>query len=609
MALNLLGDKNIVKATVTNIYWERINLYIDVKVDVLDNSYDTSKLDFYLVNGLYYSKAHFEVLSSVNGVYKLYLNITNPGYNRCLARGTYSIHICCGENDYGRCVVDEAIVTKMSDFSRSFLYGGRGSVYNVVFYVSDDDDNALPLVMYTMASRATSIGNLNPISLAPKEKQVATTPFIKRLINKFVKRISKPIKKYTGETGRRKRFKFIYRMLSRGLDANGKTILFMSEQNPSITANQKAVYDRMYSRGLHKEWTILESFRSAAAERQSFKSWLTLLKKMAKSNVIVLDDHAPVLDWLMLNKKTKVIQLWHAGAGFKSSGYSRWGNSGCPSPFSCHRQYTYGIAGSRRIAHFFSEVWGINTEQVLPTGMPRMDEFLDESYKNKTIENLYNQFPMCKGKKVILFAPTYRGRNKAEAHYPYELIDFEALYNLCKDEYIVLFKMHPWVQMPVPIDEKYQDKFIDVGTYPNINDLFYITELLITDYSSNIFEYSLMRKPMLFFAYDEIQYSFSRGFHRDYKDSTPGKIVHTFSELLEAIQNKDFEYEKVQEYVDEHFDYIDSNASDRVIDWLILGDMPDDMRTAIDNKFDDAQKTALLDFEPEFTEELTEDFE
>lgn len=607
--MNLLTNKNILKATVVDINWERINLYIDVKVDIMDDSYDTSELDFYLVNGLYYSKAHFEVVSIENGVYKLYLNVTNPGYNRCLARGTYNIHVCCGENDYGRCVVDENIVTKMSDFSRSFLYGNRGNVYSVVFYVADDDDHALPFVMYTMASKATSIGNLNPISLAPQEKVVASVPFIKRLVRGFIKKLLKYPRKLRSEGGRRKRIKIIYRLLSRRLDEKGKTILFMSEQNPSITANQKAVYERMLSRGLDKEWTILQSFRPAAAEKQSFKSWFTLIKKMAKSNVIVLDDHAPVLDWLMLNKKTKVIQLWHAGAGFKSSGYSRWGNSGCPSPFSCHRQYSYGIAGSKRIAHFFSEVWGINTEQVLPTGMPRMDEFLDENYRKATTEKLYEQYPMCRGKKVILFAPTYRGRNKAEAHYPYELIDFDALYELCKDEYVVLFKMHPWVQEGVPIDEKYSDKFIDVGTYPNINDLFYITYLLITDYSSNIFEYSLMKNPMLFFAYDEIQYSFSRGFHRDYKESTPGKVVHTFPELLEAIENKDFEYEKVQEYVAEHFDYIDSNASDRVIDWLILGDMPEDMKKAIDDKMADAQKTALLDFEPELTEELTEDFE
>ena len=225
-----------------------------------------------------------------------------------------------------------------------------------------------------------------------------------------------------------------------------------------------------------------------------------------------------------------------------------------------------------------------------------MDEYLNPEYKKATVEKLYSEYPMCKGKEVILFAPTYRGKNKATAHYPYELIDFDKLYNLCGDRYVVLFKMHPWVAEGVPIPEEYKDKFVDVGKYPNINDLFYFTDLLITDYSSNIFEYSLMKKPMLFFAFDEIQYSFSRGFHRDYEESAPGKIVHTFDELLKAIANEDYDYEKVQKYVDLHFDYIDSGASDRVIDWLILGNMPKEMESAINKRFDEVKKYAKTDF-------------
>ncbi len=208
-------------------------------------------------------------------------------------------------------------------------------------------------------------------------------------------------------------------------------------------------------------------------------------------------------------------------------------------------------------------------------------------------------FPICKGKKVILFAPTYRGNNKTDAHYPYELIDFDKLYDFCGDEYVVILKMHPWVTHGAPISEKHQDRITDAGNLANINDLFYITDLLITDYSSNIYEYSLMRKPILFFAFDEIPYSFSRGFHRDYEKYTPGKIVHTFDEMLEAIRNEDYKIEKLYEYIDEQFDYFDSNASDRVIDWLILENMPEQFRKAIDRKNEEVQKTALLNFNPE----------
>lgn len=163
---------------------------------------------------------------------------------------------------------------------------------------------------------------------------------------------------------------------------------------------------------------------------------------------------------------------------------------------------------------------------------------------------------------------------------------------------MVLFKMHPWVASHVPIEKKYKDRFMDVGKYPNINDLFYITDLLVTDYSSNIYEYSLMRKPMMFFAFDKVQYSFSRGFHRDYEEAAPGKVCYTFSEFLEAFRQKDFEFEKVEQYIEHHFDYIDSNASDRVIDWLVLGQIPEEIQQNLERVRRANEHRNSLDFLP-----------
>lgn len=444
-----------------------------------------------------------------------------------------------------------------------------------------EGDEGLPFIMYVLAGGRTGISA--PVAHAKKGFHP------KEELKKKYSKINKPLK-----VDMYWKYRKLYKHKSKK-----PVVMFMSEQSTSISTNLKAVKDRMIARGLDEDYMIVESYRSSVTNpRQGLKSWMDLLKKMAMSDFIFLDDHAPVLDWLILDKDTALIQLWHAGAGFKSSGYSRWGHIGCPAPYSCHRQYKYGISGSKNIAHFFSEVWGINDSQVLPTGMPRIDEFLDKDYRRKKTKELYEKYPMCKDKKVILFAPTYRGTNKANAHYPYELIDFKRLYELCGDEYVVLFKMHPWVASEVPISDKYKDRFADVGRYPNINDLFYITELLITDYSSNIFEYSLMKKPMLFFAFDEIQYSFSRGFHRAYEESAPGKVCHTFEEVLQAIADEDFDYPKVEEYVEKHFDYIDSHASDRVIDWIILGSLPESVKKEL--AADAAMKKELetLDFKP-----------
>ena len=575
-----LIDKRQIIARVTKISWERIWLHLEVKVTFAQGADKDSKLSFYLVNGLYEAKAKLKVTAIEGDTYRLKINITNPGTGLCLPQGTYSMMICQKKRQMARAEIAESLVKEMSSASRNFLYGGRAKVYSVTFYVTEGDEG-LPFIMYVLAGGRTGISA--PVAHSKKGFHP------KEELKKKYSRINKPLKVDMYWKYRKK-----YRHKSKK-----PVVMFMSEQSTSISTNLKAVKDRMIARGMDKDYLIVESYRSSVTNpRQGLKSWMDMLKKMAMSDFIFLDDHAPVLDWLILDKDTTLIQLWHAGAGFKSSGYSRWGHIGCPAPYSCHRQYKYGISGSKNIAHFFSEVWGINDSQVLPTGMPRIDEFLDEDYRRKKTKELYEKYPMCKDKKVILFAPTYRGTNKANAHYPYELIDFRRLYELCGDEYVVLFKMHPWVASEVPIADKYKDRFADVGRYPNINDLFYITELLITDYSSNIFEYSLMKKPMLFFAFDEIQYSFSRGFHRAYEESAPGKVCHTFDEVLHAIADKDFDYPKVEEYVEKHFDYIDSHASDRVIDWIILGQLPDSIKKDLAADAAVNKELEALDFKP-----------
>lgn len=573
-------DKRQITARVTKLTWERIWLHLEVKITFAEGADKDSKLSFYLVNGLYEPKAKLKVTEIEGDTYKLKINITNPGTGLCLPQGTYSMIICQKKCQMAKAEIAESLVKEMSSASRNFLYGGRAKVYSVTFYVTEGDEG-LPFIMYVLAGGRTGISA--PVAHAKKGFHP------KEELKKKYSKINKPLK-----VDMYWKYRKLYKHKSKK-----PVVMFMSEQNTSISTNLKAVKDRMIARGLDEDYMIVESYRSSVTNpRQGLKSWMDLLKKMAMSDFIFLDDHAPVLDWLILDKDTALIQLWHAGAGFKSSGYSRWGHIGCPAPYSCHRQYKYGISGSKNIAHFFSEVWGINDSQVLPTGMPRIDEFLDKDYRRKKTKELYEKYPMCKDKKVILFAPTYRGTNKANAHYPYELIDFKRLYELCGDEYVVLFKMHPWVASEVPISDKYKDRFADVGRYPNINDLFYITELLITDYSSNIFEYSLMKKPMLFFAFDEIQYSFSRGFHRAYEESAPGKVCHTFEEVLQAIADEDFDYPKVEEYVEKHFDYIDSHASDRVIDWIILGSLPESVKKEL--AADAAMKKELetLDFKP-----------
>lgn len=575
---NHISEKKMT-AVVTSVRWERIFLHLDVKVEYADAGQKSGELCFYAVDQLYDSPAMFKITGEQDGIYHLKLNVTNGGENVCLPSSEYRIFVCRDDVILADCETDTAIVGEMENFSRTFLFSEHTKGYTITFYVEEETET-LPFRFCILGAEECDLKFPEKLSLREalclgeslKESWFSKRNVIRTMYSFFCKIYA----------SRRK-----------------NTILLMSEQNDTIRYNLKAVADRMKERGMEKDFRILYSARSAAAESQSLKSWFSLIQKLAQSGIIFLDDHAVVLNWLKLSKDTKLIQLWHAGAGFKSSGYSRWGHKGGPGAASCHRQYTFGIAGSKNIAPFFSEVWGINDEQVLPTGMPRMDEFLREDYREQKTKELYEKYPICKGKKVMLYAPTYRGRGKKEAYYPYKRIDFQGLYEACGDEYVVLFKMHPWVKGNVPIEDAYKDKFLDVSKYLNINDLFYITDLLVTDYSSNIFEFSLMKKPMLFFAFDKTQYAFSRGFHRDYEKSAPGKVCYTFEELLEAFRNQDFEYEKVEEYIRYHFDYIDSNASDRVIDWLVYDKMPEEIRADLERVKRENAHRRELDFLPE----------
>ena len=131
-------------------------------------------------------------------------------------------------------------------------------------------------------------------------------------------------------------------------------------------------------------------------------------------------------------------------------------------------------------------------------------------------------------------------------------------------------KVDPFIRKKPDIPEEYSDRIIDLSGAGDVNDLLPAMDILITDYSSVIYEFSVFRRPMLFFAYDRKNYAVVRGFQSDYDIFAPGKICSDFDELEEAIRTEDFEIEKVDRFVSENFDYLDAGSSDRFIDWLIL---------------------------------------
>lgn len=348
-----------------------------------------------------------------------------------------------------------------------------------------------------------------------------------------------------------------------------KKVLFASESRTDMSGNFKFVYEEMQNRGLDVNYQFM--LKKGIGDQKSYKELIKLAYHMATAKFIMLDDFYPMVYPLKIRKNAELIQLWHAVGAFKTFGFSRLGRPGGPSPKSKnHRNYTKAIVSSENIAKHYAEGFGIDRDKVIATGIPRTDIFFDQEYQAKVKADLYEKYPFLRNKKVITFAPTFRGNGQQSAHYPLEVLNLDKLYHSLKDEYVFLFKIHPFVKNDFSIPYQYSDFFYDFSSYREINDLLFITDILITDYSSVCFEYALLNKPMLFFAYDVEEYVQKRDFYYDYQSFIPGPLVRTTEDMIHTIEHNNFEMHKIKPFVKYFFDDVDGKASKRVVDQIIL---------------------------------------
>ena len=360
--------------------------------------------------------------------------------------------------------------------------------------------------------------------------------------------------------------------LSRLVRRGGRhRVLFASRLISEMSGNLKVVHERMVERGLDRDHDLVIMLKPGLTERWRFLDRFRLARVLASADVIVLDDSFLPLTWVTLSPAVRIIQLWHAAGAFKTVGYSR---AGLPDPnVRAHKSYTAAIVSSEFDVPFYAEAFGIPEERVIPTGIPRMDRFFDEKARARGLAAARVAFPETEGRMTILFAPTYRGDTIREASYDFEQLDYAALHALCVErDAVVIIRMHPFVLEPLHIPEPFRDRLVDgSGDEVDVNDLLFAVDLLITDYSSIVFEYSTLRRPMLFFAYDLDDYVATRDFYVPFETFVPGRIVRTFPEMLDAIRRDDYEAGKVSDFAARHFAHLDAGSTDRVIDQLILG--------------------------------------
>ncbi|HEX7173335.1 MAG TPA: CDP-glycerol glycerophosphotransferase family protein [Candidatus Limnocylindria bacterium] len=353
----------------------------------------------------------------------------------------------------------------------------------------------------------------------------------------------------------------------------GRRILFTSDSNSRLAGNLAVVHDRMVARGLDREYELTTILKPSVTASRSWRDRWRLPRLLAQADVILLDDYQPAIYRLPPDPGRRIVQVWHASGAFKTVGYSRIGKPGGPSPFwRRHKNYTAAIVSGQHDVPYYAEAFGIPEERVAPIGIPRMDRFFDEEQRAAGRAAALATFPAIEGRTVILFAPTFRGHGPRDAWYDYDQVDWAGLHaaSVAADAAVIV-KMHPFVAESPPIPEPLRDRLIDGTRAPiDVNDLLFAVDLLITDYSSIIFEFSALLRPMLFFAYDLEAYVASRDFYVPFAEFVPGRIARTFDEVLAALRDGDFQFDKVQAFAQRHFDHLDGGATDRVIDALVV---------------------------------------
>lgn len=358
-------------------------------------------------------------------------------------------------------------------------------------------------------------------------------------------------------------------------------ILFESNVGRNYTGNPKAIYEEMVQQGLDKQYRcvyILEDVHTLIpgdvkkVKRLRFHYFYY----MAVAGVWVSDSRFP--EYIVKRKKNRYIQTWH-GTPLKKlaldmDSIHMDGESSLEEYKEKFREnsqtWDYLISQNKFSTKAFRRCFDFRKE-MLEYGYPRND-MLFKRNNPVDIGKLKERYGVPKDKKVILYAPTWRDNEfYGENRYRFnQAVDYDYLREQLGQEYVLLVKCHYLVQDKIDWS-RYEGFVYSFDSKTDIAELYLIADMLITDYSSVMFDYSLLKRPMFFYAYDLSAYKDElRGFYFDYLSEIPGPVSQTTKELATQILSyQEEEWRTLYEAFAEKFNtFDDGNASRQVIELI-----------------------------------------
>lgn len=295
----------------------------------------------------------------------------------------------------------------------------------------------------------------------------------------------------------------------------------------------------------------------------------------ATANTIFLEDYHNPYYGLEFSKKTNIVQLWHACGAFKKFAHDALdGTDSNTKVFedNAHSFYSDVIVSSEQIGVNYSTAFQQPVSKIQSLGVPRTDLFFDLDKISKIKSHILKRYPYLSATKNILYSPTFRG-GPAERKTFNLSIDWNKLKDMPRN-YKFIIKLHPVVERISPeIPDWIKDRVLVLNAKENVNDWMLFCDVLITDYSSLIFEYSLLDKPIIYYPFDLKEYFNERGFYYSYDTYIYGEIAYTSNELVQAILNAEMKHESFYEAKDnfkkKFMGSCDGKASQRIIQYFL----------------------------------------
>lgn len=307
---------------------------------------------------------------------------------------------------------------------------------------------------------------------------------------------------------------------------------------------------------------------------QKFKNLLIFgLKEIVSADILVCDNYYPFLAGLPNKSNLKIFQIWHANGAVKTFGFGdkRVVKRNALARYRYQKVYDtfdYYFVGSDGMAEVFENSFKAKPEQMLKLGYPRSDDLLNSSEMTKRHDCAMSKLNQINGRKVILYVPTYR---ESVAHQDNRL-DVEALYQALHKDYVFIYRAHPAARQNLKKQFKnmarYPDFYITKTFGFSLVDCLSITDVLISDYSSVVFDYMLLngKGQLLLYCYDFEYYESKKGIQDNFINYFPSRICLNSQDIIQQIKSEEIiDFTELNQIWNT---YNDGQATARVVDYL-----------------------------------------